>query len=178
MGAYSKEQFMAELKVAQFTPKGKFSYQNENFMLLSLLLEKLYGMDFAAVVQQQIFDPTGMKESGVNLGGKIVDRLTAGYVGRDGGLFYPPLNNLAQTFGGGCIYSTSSDLWRFLRAIARGQLLNAESLESISEPKAGPYSYGWFARKVDGQRLMAAPGKCRAIPASSHSTMPVFRWWF
>jgi hypothetical protein len=40
-----------------------------------------------------------------------------------------------------------------------GRLLKAESVDLIREPKAGPYSYGWFTRQVNGKRLLAAFGR-------------------
>lgn len=158
---YPRERFLTELKSAPLKAegKGKFAYQNENFMLLALLLENLHRTDFAAILQRQIFEPLAMKDSGANLGGKVVERLATGYVNKDGAMLYPPLNNLSQTFGAGCVYATTTDLLKFLRAVAKRQILKPESVDGMREPKAGPYSYGWFARQIGGQRLIAAFGR-------------------
>jgi CubicO group peptidase (beta-lactamase class C family) len=126
------------------------------------------GLDFPAILQRQIFDPLAMKDSGVNFGDKVVERLEPGYVNKDGAWHYPPFNNLTQTFGAGCVYATATDLLKFLRALATRQILKAETVDWIREPKAGPYSYGWFTRQVGGKRVVAASEGCRDTPASSH----------
>lgn len=158
---YTREAFVAGLKTAKLNSdgKGKFAYQNENFMILALLLEKLQGSSYAAILQRQIFDPLAMKDSGVNLGGKVVDRLAAGYVNQEGATLYPPVNNLSQTFGAGCVYATATDLLKFLRAVGKREILKPESIDLMREPKSGPYSYGWFTRQVNGKRLIAAFGR-------------------
>lgn len=159
--AYSREQFLTGLKAAELNParKGRFDYQNENFMLLALLLERIHGADYATILQQQVFTPLHMKDGGVNLGGPVIDRLATGYVKKDGAFLYPPLNNLGQTLGAGCIYATAPDLLKFLRALEQGQVLQPDTLNLIREPKAGPYSYGWFTRQVGGKPLIAAFGR-------------------
>lgn len=161
MEPYSRDAFIAGAKSAQLVAegKGKFVYQNENFMLLALLLEKIDGSDFATVLGSKIFTPLGMTNSGVNLGSKVVPGLTTGYVNKDKTWLLPPLNNLSQTEGAGCVYTTTTDLLKFLRALGKGQLLKSETFDQMREPKAGPYSYGWFTRQIGGKRLIAAFGK-------------------
>ena len=158
---YSRESFLAGLKIVALNAegKGRFAYQNENFMVLALVLEKVHGVDFATILQRQIFEPLAMQDSGVNLGGDVIPHLVPGYVNKEGVFMYPPLNNLSQTTGAGCVYATAADVLKFIRALDQRKILKAETVDLMREPKVGPYSYGWFTRQVGGKRLIAAFGK-------------------
>ncbi len=48
---------------AYFKPGRRFQYNNTNFVLLALLVEKLSGQSFKAFVQQNIFDVCGMSNT-------------------------------------------------------------------------------------------------------------------
>jgi CubicO group peptidase (beta-lactamase class C family) len=43
---------------------GEFSYSNSNYALLGLIIERKTGQDFYAYVQEHIFNPAGMTNTG------------------------------------------------------------------------------------------------------------------
>jgi CubicO group peptidase (beta-lactamase class C family) len=48
----------------EFEPGSKFSYNNSGYFLLGAIIEQVTGKPYARVLQERIFDPLGMKDTG------------------------------------------------------------------------------------------------------------------
>src|SRR3954463_11137270 len=94
MGMYWNEKFMAQreklLTVAAhlplfaadplaFPPGEKFQYSNAGFMLLGAIIEKVSGQDYYSYVQEHIYKPAGMNDTGFYEPGKEIANLAVGY---------------------------------------------------------------------------------------------------
>lgn len=92
------------------------------------LVEAISGQPFDSFLQQRIFDPLGMKDTGFNVSDAQVDRLAAAYVRNEAGelkLFEDPQQSIYRkpaTFcsGGGGLVSTTPDYFRFCEMIRLG----------------------------------------------------------
>src|SRR5215813_4977735 len=72
-------------KPLEFEPGTKWNYSNSGYVLLGYLIEKISGQSYAEFVQQNIFTPLGMKDSGYDSNSAIIERRAAGYSrGKDG----------------------------------------------------------------------------------------------
>ena len=69
-------------KPLDFAPGRKFAYSNTNFVLLSQVVEKTGGVPFAKFVQDNIFTPLGMKDSGFDTTA-VMARLASPYSRRN-----------------------------------------------------------------------------------------------
>ena len=98
------------------------------------IVEKLSGQPFADFLEERIFDPIGMTDTGFFVPESKLDRLATIYVpapGRDGDLAALPRDpNVSQLpgapSGGGGLYSTAGDYLRFAQ-----MLLNEGELDGV-----------------------------------------------
>src|SRR6202012_865481 len=67
-----------------FPPGTKWSYTNTGYVLLGMLIEKVSGMSYAEFLQQKIFAPLGMKNSGDDNAATVIAHRAAGYQQKDG----------------------------------------------------------------------------------------------
>jgi CubicO group peptidase (beta-lactamase class C family) len=106
-------------------PGERFQYSNAGYIVLGLVVEQLTGRPFAEVVEQRVFAPAGMSESGFFRLDEPVPDVAIGYrrASPDG----PWRSNVYSipVIGGpdGGAFCTARDLDRFLRAYADGTLL-------------------------------------------------------
>ncbi len=75
------EQIVATFKdkPLDFEPGMKFSYSNSGYVLLGYLIEKISGGSYEKFVQENIFTPLGMKDSGYDSNTAIIERRASGY---------------------------------------------------------------------------------------------------
>src|SRR5271170_7480261 len=71
-------------KPLDFQPGEKFSYSNSGYVLLGYLVEKVSGESYSKFVQENIFGPLGMKDSGYDLNSAIIPHRAAGYTPEKG----------------------------------------------------------------------------------------------
>ncbi len=110
-----------------FSPGSRFRYNNSNYALLALLVEKITGTSFPQYVKTNIFDALGMTNSFVAHPEKIweMSNRTFGFSGRS------MVNNdmFDGVFGDKGAYSTVEDMYKFDRALYPGILLKEETLK-------------------------------------------------
>ncbi len=110
-----------------FFPGSRFRYNNSNYAILALLVEKITGTSFPKYVKTNIFDVLGMTNSFVAHPEKIweMSNRTFGFSGRN-----MASNDMFDgVFGDKGAYSTVEDMYKFDRALYPGILLNEETLK-------------------------------------------------
>lgn len=125
-----------------FAPGSRFNYSNSGYVLLGMLIEQVSGMRYAQFLQQYIFDPLGMKDSGYDSNTAIIARRAAGYTHNGGKLENAGFIDMSVPHAAGALYSTTSDLLRWQRALYEGKLLKPESLRAMTTPKFDEYAFG------------------------------------
>lgn len=104
-----------------FTPGEKLQYSNSGFMVLGAIVEKASGQDYYSYMQEHVFKPAGMSNTGFYEPGKEIPNLAIGYTKR--GMNDEPLaeprdnSNIREIRGGpaGGGYSTAPDMVSFIR---------------------------------------------------------------
>jgi CubicO group peptidase (beta-lactamase class C family) len=141
-----------DLRTAIVDSDSEFEYSNTGFVCLALVLEAVTSLPYEALVEQQVFVPAGMRDSGVARTGRDVEGLAIGYQ-RDGeSLIQTGFDfDIEVTDGAGSLYSTIRDLYQFEQALAGGTLISPRSLELMSEQHIrGRFGYGWFLNEQGG----------------------------
>src|SRR5690242_13232765 len=101
-------------KPLEFEPGTKWNYSNSGYVLLGYLIEKISGQSYAGFVQQNIFTPLGMKDSGYDSNSAIIERRAAGYSpGKNGEPENAGFVNMTIPLSAGALYSTTEDLLRW-----------------------------------------------------------------
>lgn len=135
-------------KPVNFEPGKTFSYSNSNYVLLGKIIENVSGMKCEKFLEDNIFKPLGMKNSGFYLDKKNLKSSAEGYKRTDTGVEkclntaneYMDLSSVSVAGG---MYSTCYDLYLWDKALNKGKLLNKESLDKIYTPYTEQFSYGY-----------------------------------
>jgi len=125
-----------------FEPGEKMSYSNSGYVLLGYLIEKITGESYTRFVQENIFTPLGMKDSGYDSNSAIIPNRAAGYSPSPTGIVNASYIDMTVPFAAGGLYSTTEDLLRWEQALFGGKLLSAASLEKMTTPFKNDYAFG------------------------------------
>ena len=135
----------------------RFNYCNTNYALLALIIEKVSGETYPHFMQENIFDPLGMKNTFVHFkGDNKIRSKSFDWRGRE-----IPDNYLDAVYGDKNIYSTPRDLLIWDRALSDTQFLKAKSLAlaytpySNERPGIKNYGLGWRMNVYDdGKKII------------------------
>ena len=142
----------------EFVPGAKFSYSNSGYVLLGALIEKVSGMPYSKFLEENIFTPLGMKDSGYDSSSAIIAHRAAGYEPRPDGPVNANYLDMSVPYGAGALYSTTEDLLRWEQALFGGRVLSEASLKKMTTPARNNYAFGLFVRKQSGIRNLIEHG--------------------
>ena len=141
-------------KPLDFQPGEKWSYSNSGYVLLGYLIEKISGQSYATFVQENIFTPLGMKDSGYDSNSKIIPHRAAGYTPGEGGPVNAGFIHMSIPFSAGSLYSTTEDLLRWERGLFGGKVLSAASLQKMTTPFKEDYAFGLGVHTTGGHKVI------------------------
>jgi len=145
-------------KSLEFQPGEKWAYSNSGYVLLGYLLEKISGQGYAAFLQQNLFDPLGMKDSGYDSSTMILPARASGYAPGPEGPQNAAYAHMSIPFSAGALYSTTEDLLRWEQALFGGKLLKPESLKQMTTPFKSDYGLGLAVHAVKGHKVVEHGG--------------------
>lgn len=147
------------------TAPGKFSYSNDGYVVLGLIVERLTGEDYFAHVRRTIFEPLGMRNTDAYRLDEVTPNIAVGYA-RD--LERPGVwrnNQFAEIFRGspaGGSYSTLADMHAFAEGLRSNRLLGAEMTREFTKGRhpygRGQYGYGCSEEVINGHRIFGHSG--------------------
>ncbi|MGB0166217.1 MAG: serine hydrolase domain-containing protein [Luteibaculum sp.] len=130
-----------------FSPGEKYFYTTYGYVVLGRIIEEVSGMDYAQYIQENIFIPAGMKNSGVENFQSRGQQVCL-YTKKGKKTKSAKANNLSNRLPGGGIYSTSEDLVLFGRALLDESLISKSTFNKMlvrgPETEGNPYALGWF----------------------------------
>lgn len=147
---YTPEEFVktfADMEL-DFTPGEKFSYSNSGYFLLGVLVEKLSGKSYEQMLQDKIFIPLNMKDSGYDNHEDILKNRATGYEKQGGDYVNSSYIDMSIPYAAGSIYSTVEDLFKWDQALYTTNILPKEFMTMYFEPQISTsgnshYAYGW-----------------------------------
>lgn len=119
-------------------------YCNVGYILAGLAVEKVAGVSYRQYVFDEVFTKAGMVDSGFYDRRDAAPRVAEGWDFVDGtwvsNIFsYPPIGS-----PDGGAHVTAPDLLRFMQAVRRGELLNAEFTEEFFVPQVEHDEATWY----------------------------------
>lgn len=134
-----------------FAPGKRFKYNNSGYFLLGVIIEKVTGQSYAEALNERVFGPLAMNDSGYDTHGEIVPKRATGYDYLLDGYRNSAYLDMSLPYAAGSLYSTVEDLYKWDRALAAGQVLPAAMMQEmfaehvISRKGERPtyYAYGW-----------------------------------
>jgi len=127
----------------QFEPGTKFGYSNSGYFLLGAILEQVSGETYESLLNQRIFGPLGMKDSGYTRSEPVLANRAAGYERTASGLSNARYYDMSIPFSAGAIYSTARDLYLWDETLYTNRLLPQNLQRLLFSPNLESYGYGW-----------------------------------
>jgi len=136
----------------QFEPGSQWSYSNGGYYLLAAIIEEVTGKTYGEAIEEKIFEPLGMAESGYLDAYTIVPSLANGYDYWDFQYFNTAYNNPSVHKGNGGLYSSVGDLFKWDCALYNEKLLLRKNIDLIFNPQMNmrsdvAYGYGWVLQE-------------------------------
>ena len=147
------ESMVAKYATLFFPPGEQFKYQDTTYNLAGRIIETVSGQSYASFLKQNIFEPLGMSNSGVD-DMKQTD-LAKGYSNAEGDIALQPIH----VFAAGAVYSTAEDMYLWDQALYTDKLLPQSALKAMFTPQMAvpdgeyygfdgstgwSYGFGWF----------------------------------
>ena len=142
----------------EFQPGERWSYQNLGYIVLGYLLERVAGQSYEIFVQENLFKPLGMNDSGMFSYVTVIPRRASGYWPGRNGIENAERPDFRLNFSSGSIYSTTEDLLRWEEGLFGGKLLSPTSLHKMITPLKGDYACGLYVRRVNGHLMIEHDG--------------------
>lgn len=132
-------------KPLDFPPGREWDYSNSGYILLGYIIEQVSSQPYDAFIQEHIFQPLGMVDSGYD---HNLDDIARGYTGESGRWRKAEELDMSLPYAAGALYSTVEDMYRWDQALYTEQLVPQALLEEMFTPFAatpiGGYGYGWI----------------------------------
>lgn len=125
----------------RFKPGKRFEYNDGGFILLGLLCEIVSGKVFVDLVQEMVFNPANMTDSGYFSADQLPKNTAYAYIDNEDGawrtnFFTVPVVGAPD----GGAYTTAPDMAKFWQALFDHQLLSPEMTAEMLKPQITP---GW-----------------------------------
>lgn len=135
-------------------PGERLNYSNIGYSALGRVIEKVTGKPYAQHLREAIFEPVGMRDTGLDAGGARQEGLAVGYLFKpDGGVVKADYTDSARSPASGGLHSTAEDMTRWITALLAGRIVRPETLENAMTPVA----LAGGRRGVYGQGFMLVP---------------------
>lgn len=155
-------------KPLDFKPGEKFSYSNSGYYIAGYIIERASGKTYEAFLQENIFKPLGMSDTGYDEFNQVLPNRAAGYSLEAGGkIVNAAYLDMSRPFAAGGLYSTAEDLSRWDAALYTERLVSRKSFEATLDSSVdatlksltGKYGYGWLTVQQAGRRAQVHAGE-------------------
>lgn len=146
---------MFQSRQMDFSPGTRFKYNNAGYILLGLIIEELTGIKFTQYVEENIFKPCEMFNSGYFSLDKLPVNTANGYIKEESGDWKTNIYSL-PIIGGpdGGAFTTVRDLDKLWSSILGSKILSEELTKAMLKPHINVkdnfyYGYGLWIIKED-----------------------------
>ncbi len=141
---------------SQFAPNSKAYYSNSNFILLTRILEKVYGKTFNEILKEKITEPLQLSNTYLDdtIDTSKKESKSYKYIAD---WSVEPETSISIPLGAGGMVSTTIDLVKFVKALFGGEILNQETLKKMKNIQ-DTVGLGIFEIDVNGKIAYEHPG--------------------
>ena len=164
-----------------FPPGERFAYSNTNYIVLSLLIEKVVGYWIEDAFRETIFTPLGMNDTQMADYDGVIPNRADGYIHAPAPRGKASFRNVPEMVpeieaGAGGVISTLDDMTLFVRALGDPRILKPESWHTLWTPppvRSGetPYALGFGVTPYEGKKRIGHNGAAPGF-ASSYTWFP------
>lgn len=137
------EGFLPELEGhPQISPPGeRFAYNNGGYLVLSIVAQRVSGIDFHDLVDREVIVPAGLTATAFLRSDELPGDAALGYLHSDG-LRTNVLHLPVRGGGDGGIYTVAADLHTLWLALGAGSVVSPETLSLMTTPRGRDESEG------------------------------------
>ncbi|MFB8792245.1 MAG: serine hydrolase domain-containing protein [Potamolinea sp.] len=148
-------------KPLAFQPGEKFSYSNSGYVVLGAIIEQASGKRYEAFLQENIFVPLQMVDSGYDHNN---GDLAVGYRNQTN---LADFIDMSIPYAAGGLYSTVEDLYRWDQALYTDKLIPKNLRDKMFTPFGGfGYGYGWGIGKEGDRPVVSHIGGIQGFSSS------------
>ncbi|WP_138207636.1 serine hydrolase domain-containing protein [Haloimpatiens lingqiaonensis] len=151
-----------------FEPGTQWNYSNTGYYLLGLLIEKLSGKAYSEFLNENIFSPLGMFNTGIDDDKNIIENKASGYYLNGNNLIHCNYINMDLMLSSGGMYSTVEDLLIWDQALNNDKLLSKRSIEKMNTQYKDNYGYGVAIDMNGNRRVVHHNGGCEGFLCEIH----------
>lgn len=163
LGALSKSLLEAEM---EFEPGSRYQYSNGAYALLAQIIEDLSGMSYQSFIQQEIFSPLGMEQSGQDVKASQRLKMAKGYEPKG---FKQRMESVELPMellkGSGSLYSNVYDLSTWINSLKEKSLLSEASYQKLFNNYGNNYGLGVSLYKVFDRKVFGHDGRINGFIA-------------
>ena len=132
----------------EFAPGERWNYSNSGYFLLGVIIEKISGKSYEVMLDEKIFKPLNMNDTGYDHHGEILKNRATGYQKEANEFVNSSYIDMTIPYAAGSMYSTVEDLYIWDQALYTNKLLSKEYMELYFKPQmkaygSYDYAYGW-----------------------------------
>lgn len=152
-------------KPLDFLPGTVWYESDSNYVLLGVIVDQLVSGSYARFLKDNLLEPLGMTNTGLDDTRKILEHRARGYESADRNADFMDMSVL---YSAGGMYSTVEDLYIWNKALFAGEIVPLEVLDALRQnavtvdfPYFGAdptYEVGVFSRLHEGHRVSQAYG--------------------
>lgn len=154
-----------EQQAAKFAPDERFSYSNGGYICLGIIIEKISGQLYREFIEQAVFAPADMSDSGYYAFNSLPENTANGYKLSENGRFQTNIYNLPiRGAADGGAYTTTGDMLKFWNALLNHQILPTELTTLFTSPQVQlsetvDYGYGFYLSQVNDKKMIFLVGE-------------------
>lgn len=136
-----------------FEPGTQFRYSNSGYFILGAVIEKVTQQTYQDVLQQNIFTPLNMHNSGYDSHEKLLKQRASGYNNNLDGYTKADYLDMSIPYAAGSLYSTARDLVKWDQALYTNKLINEELKKQMyTVTQQRNYAFGWEVNQLSGYK--------------------------
>ena len=117
-----------------FTPGDRFNYSNSGYAVLTKIIETVTNLSYADYLQQHIFAPLEMNDSGYDRAETVLPDRASGYLFTGESYLNADFLDMSLASGAGGLYSTVEDLDKWSRSLDTDTILAQASRDAMFAP--------------------------------------------
>lgn len=142
----------------EFIPGEGWDYCFFGYYLLGVIIERVSGKSYIEFLKENIFEPLGMKNTGIDDYIEIIPNKASGYYASDKTLICCEIDTMSA-FSAGALYSTIEDMTLWDQALYSDVLISKETMDKMVTPYKEDYGYGWIVdKKLNNKRVHHSGG--------------------
>src|SRR5262249_19005422 len=145
-------------KPLEFAPGEKMKYDNSGYFILGYIIEKISGQRYEAFLQENIFTPLKLANTGYDTYSRILKQRATGYSRKNGARVNSDYLDMPVPYAAGSLYSTVEDLFTWNEALFSDKLLSAKSREAMMTADKNNYAYGLVIEQRNNRKMIQHGG--------------------